>query len=152
MPTEVMERAARLLLIFSLLAFAAVVCLGTLRASPAHLVMDTDPVVVQALQSFHSHLDSLAWLGAAALGAVLRLLAPTYRGPPWAPRALAPTYAAGAVLFPVAFAAKGIGLRLGVGPFVRPIAPLLASVGGLSLLAAAGCALVIAWSVVLTRP
>ena len=142
-----MDRAARLLLVYSLLAFAAVIGLGILRASPAHLAMDTDPAVVQALQSFHSHLDGLAWLGAAALGAVLRLLAPAYRGPPWAPPALALAYGAGAVLFPVAYALKGIGLRLGLGLLPALLAPLLASLGGLLLLAAGGCALVIAWGV-----
>jgi len=148
MPTEAMDRAARLLLVYSLLAFAAVIGLGMLRASPAHLAMDTDPAVVQALQSFHAHLDSLGWLGAAALGAALRLLAPAYRGPAWAPRTLALSYAAGAALFPVAYAAKGIGLRLGAGVLVRLASPLLASLGGLSLLVAGGCALVVAWRVV----
>jgi len=151
MSTEAMDRAARLLLVYALLAFAAVMGLGILRASPAHLAMDTDPSVVQALQSFHAHLDSLAWLGAAALGAVLRLLAPAYRGPAWAPRTLALAYAAGAALFPAAYAAKGIGLRIGAGLLVQIVCPVLASLGGLLLLVAGGCALVIAWGIARTQ-
>jgi hypothetical protein len=141
-----MERASRQLLLFSLAGFASVVALGTIRASPAHVAFDTSPEIVRSLQSFHAHLDSLVWLGAAALGGALHLLAPAYRGPAWAPRHLPPLYAAGSVVFSGSYAAKAFGLRFGLAPLVRPVAPALASGGGLLLLASAGCAVVIAWA------
>jgi hypothetical protein len=141
-----MERSAHRLLILSLAGFAAVVGLGTIRASPAHAWLDTDAAGVAALQAFHAHFDSLVWLGAAALGAALKLLAPGYRGPAWAPRLLAPVYGAGAVVFAGSYAVKGLGLRLGVAALARPVPAALASLGGLLLLASAACGLVIAWS------
>jgi hypothetical protein len=142
-----MERAARQLLLFSLAGFVAVVGLGTIRASPAHAAFDVSPEIVKALQSFHAHFDSLVWLGAAALGGALHLLAPAYRGPAWAPRALGPVYAAGSLVFSGSYAVKGLGLRFGIDLLARPVAPALASVGGLLLLAAAGCAVVVGWGV-----
>jgi hypothetical protein len=142
-----MERSSRLLLLFSLAGFAAVIGLGTIRASPAHLALDTTPEVIRSFQAFHAHFDALAWLGAAALGAVVGRLAPAYRGPAWAPRLLAPAYAAGAVIFSGSYAVRGLGLRFGVAPLARPVAPILASIGGLLLLAAAGSALAIGWAI-----
>jgi hypothetical protein len=138
-----MERAARQLLLVSLAGFCLVIGLGTIRASPAHLAMDTTPEVIRSFQSFHAHFDALVWLGAAALGSALRLLAPGYAGPAWAPRALAPAYAAGAVVFSCSYAVRALGERFGIAALVRPVAPSLASAGGVLLLAAAGCALVI---------
>jgi len=141
-----MERSAHRLLLLSLAGFATVVGLGTIRASPAHLLLDNE-ASVQAFQAFHAHFDSLVWLGAAALGAALKLLAPGYRGPDWAPRWLAPAYAMGAVVFAGSYAVKGLGLRLGVAPLARAVPAALASLGGVLLLGAALCALVVAWSV-----
>ncbi|BDG02577.1 hypothetical protein [Anaeromyxobacter oryzae] len=141
-----MERSARLLLATSLAGFAAVVGFGTIRASPAHHLLDT-PEAVKSFQAFHAHFDALVWLGAAALGAALKVLAASYRGPAWAPRVLAPAYALGAVVFSVSYAVKAVGERFGMRVLARPIAPALASAGGLALLAAAGCAAVIAWGV-----
>jgi hypothetical protein len=141
-----MERASRQLLLFSLAGFVMVVALGTVRASPAHLAFDVSPEIVRSFQSFHAHFDSLVWLGAAALGGALHLLAPAYRGPAWAPRTLAPVYAVGSLVFSGSYAVKGIGLRFGIDPLARPVAPALASVGGLLLLAAAGCAAAIGWA------
>ncbi len=142
-----MLRASHRLLLLSLAGFAAVVGLGTIRASPAHALLDTEPAVVVAFQAFHAHFDSLVWLGAAALGTALKLLAPGYRGPSWAPRLLAPAYALGALVFAGSYAVKGLGLRLGVASLSRPIPAALASLGGLLLLVAAACALAIAWAV-----
>jgi hypothetical protein len=140
-----MERAARLLLASSLVAFAVVIGLGTLRASPAHQLLDV-PEALKSLQSFHSHFDVLVWLGAAALGATLKLLAPGYRGPAWAPRLLAPAYLGGATVFACSFAMKALGQRLGLDALVRPVAPALASLGGVGMLLAALAALVVARS------
>jgi hypothetical protein len=140
-----MERAARLLLASSLVAFAVVIGLGTLRASPAHQLLDT-PEAVKSLQAFHSHFDNLVWLGSAALGATLKLLAPGYRGPAWAPRLLAPAFLAGAVVFACSFAVKALGQRCALGALVRPLAPALASLGGVGMLLAAVAALVVARS------
>lgn len=145
-----MERASRQLLVFSLAGFAAVVALGTLRASPAHLAFDVSPEVVRSLQSFHTHFDVLAWLGPAALGGALHLLAPAYSGPAWAPRTLAPCYALGAIVFSGSYAVKALGLRAGIDVLARPIAPALASAGGLLLLGAAGCAVTIGWALLRT--
>jgi hypothetical protein len=145
-----MERASRQLLLFSLGGFVAVVALGTVRASPAHAAFDTSPEIVRSLQSFHAHFDSLVWLGAAALGGALRLLAPAYRGPAWAPRLLPAAYAAGSIVFSGSYAVKALGLRFGLDVLARPVAPALASVGGLLLLGAAGCAATIGWT--LQRP
>jgi hypothetical protein len=146
-----MERAARQLLLFSLGGFVAVVALGTVRASPAHVAFDTSPEIVRSLQSFHAHLDSLVWLGAAALGGALHLLAPAYRGPAWAPRTLPAAYALGSLVFSGSYAVKGLGLRFGIDVLARPVAPALASAGGLLLIAAAGCAAVIGWALLRTR-
>jgi hypothetical protein len=141
-----MERSARHLLLLSLAGFCAVVAFGTARASPAHLVLDTTPEVIRSFQAFHAHFDAMVWLGAAALGATLKLLAPGYAGPAWAPRALAPAYGLGAVLFSFSYAAKALGARFEIAALARPVAIVLASAGGVLLLAAAGCVLVIGWS------
>lgn len=140
-----LDRAARRLLLFSLAGFAGVVLFGTIRASPAHQLLD-GPESLRSFQSFHAHFDALAWLGAAALGAALRPFAAAYRGPEWAPGLLVPSYCAGAVVFSCSYAVKGLGERFAVELLVRPLAPLLASLGGLGLVAAAGCAGVVAWS------
>jgi hypothetical protein len=142
-----MLRASHRLLLLSLAGFAAVIGLGTIRASPAHVLLDTEPSVVVAFQAFHAHFDSLVWLGAAALGATLKVLAPGYRGPAWAPRVLAPAYALGAVVFAGSYAVKGLGLRLGIAALSRPVPAALASIGGLLLLLAAACALAVGWAV-----
>jgi hypothetical protein len=147
-----MERASRQLLLFSLAGFVAVVALGTVRASPAHVAFDTSPEIVRSLQSFHAHFDSLVWLGAAALGGALRLLAPAYRGPRWAPRLLVPAYAAGSIVFSGSYAVKAVGLRFGMALLARPVAPALASIGGLLLLGAAGCVTAIGWAVLRAAP
>jgi hypothetical protein len=118
-----MERAARQLLLVSLAGFCLVIGLGTIRASPAHLAMDTTPEVIRSFQSFHAHFDALVWLGAAALGSALRLLAPGYAGPAWAPRALALASAGGVLLLAAAGCALVIGgalLRRGAGVAARP--------------------------------
>jgi hypothetical protein len=138
-----MERSAHRLLVLSLAGFAGVIGFGAIRASPAHALLDTAPAVIQAFQAFHAHFDSLVWLGAAALGGALKLLAPGYRGPAWAPRWLAPLYAAGTVLFAGSYAVKGLGLRLGLAALAQPLPAALASIGGVLLLAAAACALAI---------
>jgi hypothetical protein len=140
-----MDRSAHRLLVLSLAGFAAVVGLGTVRASPAHALLDTEQSV-QAFQAFHAHFDSLVWLGAAALGAALKLLAPGYRGPEWAPRLLAPAYALGAVVFAGSYGVKGLGLRFGLATLARPVPAALASLGGLLLALSALCAFVVAWS------
>jgi hypothetical protein len=142
-----MERSARLLLVSSLAGFAAVIVLGTIRASPAHRLLDT-PESVKSFQAFHSHFDALVWLGAAALGTALRSLASAYRGPAWAPRALAPAYLLGATVFSTSFAVRALGERFGVAVLARPVAPALASSGGVLMIAAAACALVVAFGVV----
>jgi hypothetical protein len=146
-----MERSARLLLVTSLAGFAAVIGFGTLRASPAHKLLDTAESV-KSFQAFHAHFDALVWLGAAALGTALWLLRDAYRGPAWVPRALAPAYGLGAVVFSCSYAVRALGERFAIPALVKPLAPLLASAGGLCLVAAAGAALVIAWGVLREAP
>lgn len=138
-----MERSARRLLLASLLAFPVVVALGS-ALGPAHRRLSAFPDALRALDLFHTHFDQLVWLGSSALGAALHLLAPRYSGPVWAPRWLAPAYLLGALLFSVSFAVKGVALRLGMVALARWTSPLLASLGGVSLLVAAVCAATVA--------
>ena len=141
-----MERSARRLLVFSLASFAAVVVFASALGPLQRALEGTD--AARAVSSFHTHFDQLCWLGSAALGAALLLLARSYAGPAWAPRLLAGSYTAGALIFSGAHAVKAAGLRLGWSGATRIVFPALASIGGVTLLVAAAAAATIAWSLV----
>jgi hypothetical protein len=139
-----MERAARRLLLFSLASFVAVVALGSGLGPVQKALAGGD--AARSLASFHAHFDQLCWLGSAALGAALLLLAPSYRGPAWAPALLTASYAAGALVFSVSHAVRAVGQRAGSDALSRTAFAILASVGGAALLVAAAGAATIAWS------
>jgi len=140
----VMERSGRTLLLFSLASFVAVVVFASALGPLQKHLAGTD--AARALASFHTHFDQLCWLGSAALGAALHFLAGSFRGPAWAPRLLAASYAPGALVFSGAHVVKAIGLRSGSAGLPGAVFPALASVGGVALLVAAAAAGTIAWS------
>lgn len=131
-----MERAARRLLLFSLVSLLAVLVLGMLRGAGPIRAWLADPDRARTAALFHSHFDQLCWLGAAAAGAVLWILRDGYRGPAWAPRVFSFAYAAGALLFSAAFALKLVAQAVGSGALARGGFAALVSLGG-ALLAAA---------------
>jgi hypothetical protein len=137
----ILSPPVRLLARFSLVGFAVVVVLGTVRAAPTPLRawLAAVPEAERAMASFHAHFDVLCWPGAAALALALHLLggAP---GSPWAPRAAAGGYVAGSLLFSGGYAVKALGLAAGLPLLARGVAVAMISGGGLLLIGAAAAA------------
>lgn len=144
-----MERAARRLLLFSLAAFVAVVVFASALGPVQKALAGTE--AARSIASFHAHFDQLCWLGSAALGATLLLLARSYSGPAWAPSLLAASYAAGSLVFSCAHVVRAIGERTGSAGLSGIAFRILASVGGVALLVAAAAAAAIAWSLAVSR-
>jgi hypothetical protein len=129
-----MQRSGRRLLLFSLASFVAVVVFGSALGPLQKALAGTD--AARALASFHAHFDQLCWLGSAALGAALLFLDGSYRGPRWAPALLGWAYPLGALVFSGGHAIKAIGIALAMPLVPRVVVPVLASAGGVLLLAA----------------
>jgi hypothetical protein len=113
-----------------------VLVLGMIRGIGPVRTWLAAPDAARTAALFHSHFDQLCWLGAAAAGTVLWILRDAYRGPGWAPRVFAFTYATGALLFSSSFAVKLAGQRIGSAMVERGAFAALVSLGGALFIAA----------------